>query len=86
MQIPYDTGKVKIGMHYTPPVRYDSDPDMERLQRSLIRSPKRQVQAHRRYQLTFLTEAVLWTLSAAAIVAIPYTPAIWRFITSTQPT
>ena len=79
MQIPYDTGKVKIGLHYMPPVRYDPDPDMERLQRSLIRSPKRQVQAYRRYLLASCNEALLWVASLCLFMALIKAPAIWSF-------
>lgn len=38
LRTPYDTGKVKIGLLYTPRPRYPSDPDMERLQHALLSS------------------------------------------------
>jgi len=37
----YNTGKVKIGLHYTPPVRpADIGRDMMRLQTALLAKPK----------------------------------------------
>lgn len=43
-QLPYDTGKVKIGLFYEPPRRNFMSRDAERLQRGLLRGtePKRQ--------------------------------------------
>ena len=77
MQTPYDTGKVKIGLTYEPPPRYDPDPDMERLQRSLIRSPERQVKAYRRHRIAALNEALLWIASLCLFMALIKAPAIW---------
>ena len=38
MNIPYDTGRVKIGLHYTkPPQRQALSADMERLQTALLK-------------------------------------------------
>ena len=34
--VPYDTGKVKIGVRYQPPVNYPTSRDMEALQRGLL--------------------------------------------------
>ena len=35
-RIPYDTGKVKIGVRYQPPRNYPTSRDMEALQRGLL--------------------------------------------------
>ena len=34
--VPYDTGKVKIGVRYQPPLSYPTSHDMEALQRGLL--------------------------------------------------
>lgn len=34
--VPYDTGKVKIGVRYQPPINYPTSRDMEALQRGLL--------------------------------------------------
>lgn len=35
-QVPYDTGRIKIGCHYEPQQRIDVSADMERLQSALL--------------------------------------------------
>ena len=79
---PYNTGKVLIGLLYQRPAPLDYDPDMQRLQSALIGRDQRLVANWRADLANSITEAVLWTLSAALIIAIPYTPAIWRLITN----
>jgi hypothetical protein len=39
MNIPYDTGKVKIGLYYQKPMYIEEDDDMLRLQSYLIYEP-----------------------------------------------
>lgn len=39
--VPYDNGKVKIGIYYQPPKYIEEDPDMLRLQSYLIYDPDR---------------------------------------------
>lgn len=77
---PYNTGKVLIGLLYQRPAHIDSDPDMQRLQSALIGRSQRLVENQRSEILNAITEVVLWTLSAAIFVAIPYTPMIWRLL------
>lgn len=36
MNVPYNTGKVKIGANYTKPLPQEDDPDMLRIQTALI--------------------------------------------------
>lgn len=79
---PYNTGKVQIGLLYRQPTPQDDDPDMMRLQSALVGRNKRLAANWRADLIGAITEAVLWTLSAALIIAIPYTPAIWRLITN----
>lgn len=51
--VPYDTGKVKIGLLYTPPKDYPMSVDAERLQNALLNP--------RIVQPTWL-EKILWRL------------------------
>lgn len=51
--VPYDTGKVKIGLLYTPPRDYPMSVDAERLQNALLNP--------RMVQPTWL-EKILWRL------------------------
>lgn len=51
--VPYDTGKVKIGLLYTPPKDYPMSVDAERLQNALLNP--------RMVQPTWL-EKILWRL------------------------
>ena len=51
--VPYDTGKVKIGLLYTPPKDYPMSVDAERLQDALLNP--------RMVQPTWL-EKILWRL------------------------
>ena len=81
MKTPYNTGKVLIGLLYQRPAPIDNDPDMQRLQTALIGRDPRLVDNQRADILNTITEAVLWTLSAAIFIAIPYTPSIWRLLT-----
>lgn len=78
---PYNTGKVQIGLLYRQPMPQDDDPDMMRLQSALVGRNKRLVANWRADLTNTITEAVLWTLSIAVFIAIPYTPSIWRLIT-----
>ena len=41
MSVPYNTGKVKIGINYRPKQYVETDPDMLRLQAWLIDDPAR---------------------------------------------
>lgn len=57
---PYDTGKVKIGVHYVPPPpKYAMSADMERLQASLL-----EVKLERNVELMY---ALLWVAVAGAM-------------------
>ena len=38
--VPYDTGKVKIGLTYSPPIRYESSHDEDMLQEALLMPSK----------------------------------------------
>lgn len=80
MSTPYDTGKVKIGLAYTKPNRYEPDRDMEMLQRGLIRPSRRHVEAYRKYRLACVSEALLWTASIGLFVVMLKAPAIWAVI------
>ena len=77
---PYNTGKVQIGVYYTPPPTYEPDPDMELVQRSLIRSPERQVTAYRQHQRAIFNEAILWTASICLFLALIKAPTVWSFL------
>lgn len=77
---PYNTGKVQIGVTYTRPNTYESDPDMELVQRSLTRPPKRQVEAYRQHQRATINEAILWAASVGLFLALIKSPAIWSFL------
>lgn len=77
---PYNTGKVQIGCCYSPPPIYDPDPDMELVQRSLIRSPERQVSAYRRHQRAAINEVILWIASACLFLALIKAPTVWSFL------
>ncbi len=76
---PYNTGKVQIGIAYQRKPLPDYDPDMQRIQAAFVGRNPRLASNHRADLTNAITEAVLWTLSAALIVAIPYTPTIWKF-------
>jgi hypothetical protein len=41
-RVPYNTGRVKIGLAYLPPQRIHSNPDSERIQRQLLGVPPAQ--------------------------------------------
>lgn len=59
--IPFDTGKVKIGSTYTPPLpRYHVSADMERLQRGLLNCPR----TVRSEYGTYIVVAVLCVLAS----------------------
>lgn len=40
MRLPYNTGRVQIGIAYEPHQRYDTSADEERLQSALLRKPR----------------------------------------------
>lgn len=65
MNIPYDTGKVKIGLYYQKPRYVEEDLDMLRLQSYLIYDPAR---LKRQYWLNkFLTGLGVFVLIVAIL-------------------
>lgn len=64
MSVPYNTGKVKIGINYRKPQYVESDPDMLRLQAWLIGDParlRRQYWARKAYYaLLIFVLLIIW--------------------------
>lgn len=65
MNVPYNTGKVKIGANYTKPLPQEDDPDMLRLQTALIYDR----QAMRNYMLEKL---YVWAVGFIALLIVTY--------------
>lgn len=58
--LPYNTGKVLIGLHYEPPLpKYENSADSDLLQSALLRRPQR---------ISF--EAAAYAVLAAAIIVL----------------
>ncbi len=79
-QTPYDTGKVKIGLHYEPPRHNYMSADAERLQSALLRTPRRHL-AHQLQELKpSLTETTYWLGCIGLILLVMYSPQIWPML------
>jgi hypothetical protein len=72
MQTPYDTGKIKIGSCYQPPVNVPMSADMERLQSALLdhRGPRVDIDVNQ------ILHVACWAASACigAILLLIYIP------------
>lgn len=65
MKRTYNTGKVRIGLAYEPPVRNEMSLDAERLQLALLRRPTRSRARH-----TVLAVSTLAAVAAASLLFI----------------
>jgi hypothetical protein len=67
MNVPYNTGKVKIGANYRPPKYIETDPDMLDLQSWLIDDPvrlRKQYWARKAYMAILLFVVLIIWLTA----------------------
>jgi len=63
--VPYDNGKVKIGIYYQPPKYIEQDSDMLRLQSYLIHDPARLKQEYwtnlvLKFSMVFVLFLMMW--------------------------
>lgn len=75
-QPPYDTGKVKIGVHYEPPRHIHMSRDAELLQESLLDKPVSDLSFEDIKPIVI--EAALWVASAGLLLAILYSPSLFK--------
>lgn len=76
---PYDTGKVKIGEHYQPPLRNMMSRDAERLQTALLETPQRYIDADRAQWAAVIKDSLMWTAFIVVLGCMMMTPQIIHF-------
>lgn len=79
MRPPYDTGKVKIGSHYIPPQRNVMSADAERLQRALLRTPQRYIDASKAETMVVIKDSLMWIAFTCVMIAMMLTPQIFTY-------
>ena len=74
---PYDTGKLKIGGHYVPPLNKQTmSRDAERLQQALLVTPQRYTDADREQRCVVIKDTLMWIAFIAILFGLMLTPTI----------